>query len=370
MPINRHLRLGALCLLSAALLSGAMVQAELPFSAREAQFGGKPHIELAQQVLHQPVSVPLTSDEVELMIWNLEHFSDGKGDWTGKTIEASKGQSKHAAALIDSIGPDILMIFEIENREMVDRLTSSLTKKFSYAWITNFGSDLGKPVTQNIALFSRYALKGVREIDFEALTGPGRPPRGLLSFFLQLDEKHRLLVYAVHLKANVGDQQAAMIRRWNAMRLIALDAKTVRAEHPDYEWEVVVCGDMNTDPESKEFVKDPTLQPLLSVGFIDPWLGGDAQANVTHPVRAGSPYQHSAIAFDRFVFSADLSRDPWRAETPRAVHRGVGIADANLKPGVTAEHISDHYPVLMKIQRNRPPVPAEPLVPEAPSTPP
>jgi endonuclease/exonuclease/phosphatase family metal-dependent hydrolase len=195
-------------------------------------------------------------------------------------------------------------------------------------------------------------LGHLKEIDFgdlqrqEGLTLA--PPRGLLRFSLELEPSRYLLVYVVHLKSNWGDRGANYEKRAKAMEIAAEDLRRFLADREADEWEVLVVGDMNTDPDEERFKEDRTLEPFDS--FIDLWQGRPIAERTTLPTKYGDPnLEFPPICFDRVLVSPALRDPPWIAADPVAVSVGVETADVFAKPGTTLDIVSDHFPVYVDL---------------------
>jgi len=340
----------------ATCLGLLVVSTAVPESALRAHldlsFSGKPLIEKPVTVADRAAHAAPPGSRIRLCTYNIQHFTDGHDDWVDKTAAQSRAQARHAAALISRIDPDLIFIQEIENARVLKWLNAAMAKPYPLAYITDFGSEVGRDVSLNIALLSRLPVKGVREIDFGGLVGEGRPPRGFLSGFIALGGVHRLLVYGVHLKANVGERGANYAKRWNALRILRADAERLRKRYESYVWEVVVMGDMNVDPDSPDFGDDPTFQPLID--WVDLWLGRPIETRTTIPPRGqGEERRFSPQGFDRFIVSNELVREPWLGVVPKVVSVGVDTENRDTVPGESRSHISDHFPVYMDVLRHR-----------------
>ena len=223
-----------------------------------------------------------------------------------------------------------------------------MAKPYPFACITRFGSG-NEARLLNIGVLSRVPIAGLRELDFSAMKGQGRPPRGALNFYLDLGDGRRLLVYGVHLKSNFGNRYKNISQRINALDLVRKDAEAIRRKNPDITWEVLVLGDMNVDPDAPEFERDPTLRPLKD--WVDLWHGRPLAERITLPTRYGDPaLVFPPATFDRFVVSPELREKPWVAGAPGVIQEGVDTQNVLTLPG-EKNHVSDHYPVWVDVVR-------------------
>lgn len=335
-----------LAILGAALLAALLVSIRRP--DRPLPFYGRPLIQQPCTVRREPCDTIQAADRIRIATYNLQDFTDGVDDGTDRTTERAEHHARLAALIIAEMDPDVLVLQEIENANALSLLLEKLHYSYPLAYLTDFGEQGGRPL--NIAVVSRIPLADLRELDFAGLSGPGRPPRGVLSFTLELDPGRRLLVYAVHLKSNFGDPWKNRSKRYHALRLIRRDACRFVRRHPQYAWETMLLGDMNVDPELPQFARDCSLRPVHD--WIDLWRGVPPGERVTLPTRHGDPeMEFPPAAFDRFIVSPQLVRSPWTAAVPHVLRRGVDTGNVFAAGGDNDIHVSDHYPVFLDLHR-------------------
>jgi endonuclease/exonuclease/phosphatase family metal-dependent hydrolase len=316
-------------------------------AAEEFELMGRPRIQAPVRAVWSTRGLQAPESHLRICTYNIENFTDGLHGDT-RPVAGAKRQARRAAGILQEIQPGIVVIQEIENFKALKMLNQYLDPPFPIGYVTRFAEDRKEKEKLNIAVLSRYPLQGVREIDFSPLEGDGRPPRGALSFYVELGRRHKLLVYAVHLKSNWGERDRNRAKRRHAMTLLRADAESVLKRYPDFRWEVMITGDMNVDPDAPAFEDDPTLSPFSD--WIDLWHGQPAESRVTLPTRHGDPMREfPPVAFDRFVVSQELSRPPWVAALPRALPKGVDTRDVRAEPGRSLFHVSDHYPVYLDL---------------------
>lgn len=287
-------------------------------------------------------------ERIRVAFYNIENFSDGEGDGADRTPERVTAQARDAAELIDEIQPDILFLAEIENAQALRILNTSLAKPFPFGWIARFGVEDGQTEKLHAALLSRFAPDEVVELDFGAMQGGGRPPRGALRAVFDLGDGHHLAAYTVHLKSNYGYRPRNMYKRKHALQPIAADARELKKQK-GARWEILLLGDFNVDPESPEFEDDWSLAPLR--GWADLWRGTPLDARTTVPTRYGDPEREFPPAcFDRIFAAGDATNAPWRVSAPAVLQRGVHTKNVNVLPG-DAGHVSDHHPVWVDLVR-------------------
>lgn len=288
-------------------------------------------------------------DRVRVASYNIENFSDGFGDGGERTPERVRSQSSLAASFIDEIDPHVIVLMEIENAKSLKILNDALKKPFPLAYVTKLGDGSDDEQKLNLAVLSRIPVEQVTETDFGPLRGPGRPTRGILRTVVALDPERRLAIYSLHLKSNFGNRQRNIAQRTYTTQKVRDDAEALRAAQPQYQWEMIVAGDMNIDPELPEFQGDTSLKPLA--GWRDLWVGRPIHERTTVPTRFGdSNLEFPPAAFDRILTSADLGVAPWVAGEAQVLPKGVFSRDVNSLPGDNG-HVSDHYPVWVDLTR-------------------
>lgn len=288
-------------------------------------------------------------DRLRVAFYNIENFTDGVNDGPDRTEALVEAHATGAAALLDEVNADIVLISEIENEATLNRLNKALAKPFPFGWVTHFGDSSDQVNKLNIALLSRLPAVELLELDFAPLTGKGRPTRGSLRASFDLGEEHRLVVYGVHLKSNFGYRPRNVAQREHALEIVTADAKAVQ-EDASVKWEVLLLGDFNVDPAAPEFAGDPSLRPLR--GWVDLWRGKPQHERITIPTRYGDPeLEFPPATFDRIYAAGDLTQAPWMLDQPGVLPRGVNTKQVSVKPGEDG-HISDHYPVWVDVERD------------------
>jgi len=316
----------------------------LPGHGELLSFTGRVDIDKPVRVFYDKEEMQVSGPRIRVSSYNVEQFSDGVND--GDRTRYGAGRQAHlAAGIVEEFNPDILVLQEIENEKALCIFNLAFGRPYPLGYITRFDRESCR---LNIAVLSRIPLKGVRELDFSGLKGDGRPPRGVLSFYVPLSARRVLLVYVVHLKSNWGDREKNESKRYNALKLITEDLRGLRVRYPQYTWETMIIGDMNVDPEGKNFRRDPSLEPLRS--WIDLWSGIPLKDRLTLPTRFGDPQrQFPPVTFDRIFVTRELRELPWRTRRPRVLQKGVDTKDINAVGGKSKTHASDHYPVYVDV---------------------
>lgn len=302
----------------------------------------------ASEVAADWTAVQPVGSRLRLATYNIQDFQDGINDGTNRTPERAARHAELAADIIAEINPDVLVLQEMEGPGAVALLQTRLPRPYPLAYVTDFSNQGNRPL--NIGVLSRVPILGVRTVDFGLTEGPGRPPRGALSFVVPLDDERRMLVYGVHLKSNFGDATRNPSKRYHVLNVIAEDAVLTRRLFPQYLWEAVILGDMNVDPDDPQFADDPSLKPLAE--WHDLWRGRPLPERVTVPTRYGDPaLEFPPCAFDRVFASPEMIEAPWVIGAPISLQRGVDTQNVFTVGGENDIHVSDHYPVYMDIER-------------------
>ena len=333
----------------ATALAGAFLGASASFAADSAPSSGlvstgEPLVEALIPVILSPSAPPIPTNRFRVATYNLENFSDGFKDGEGRTPEKARNQAADAAKILGKINPDLLMLEEIENSTSLGLLNDAMAAPFSFGYVTRFGTRTGRTTEHNIAVLSRLRLENVREVDFGPMRGAGTPPRGFLSFEVDLGGQRRLMVFAVHLKSNYGEAAKNRFQRQKALEFVRARADEIRKERPDVQWETLLVGDFNVDPTQDQFKDDPTLKAVSD--WLDLWAGRPAEERDTCPNRKGDPTRDFPPAtFDRMFVSKELTSTPWKVSPLTRLKEGVDTNDMNTLPGTGKGHVSDHYPV-------------------------
>lgn len=290
-------------------------------------------------------------DRLRIASYNLENFADGINDGPQRAEIAIRRQALAAATLIDKIAPDILVLQEVENEGALTWLNRYLETPYPLAFVTRFST--GREVVKlNLAVLSRVPVGGAQEIDFGPLRGryPVYPPRGTLRFTVDLGEGGHLLGYVVHLKSNWGGSRRNAEKRQLALDILREDIDTFLADRHVDRWEVVILGDMNTDPDAERFSDDDSLLPFDD--YLDLWRGRGIEERTTVPTRHGDPHlSFPPACFDRMIVSPSLAVRPWTVGDPVAVKEGVYLKDVYAPAGSVSGYASDHYPIYADLRK-------------------
>jgi endonuclease/exonuclease/phosphatase family metal-dependent hydrolase len=301
---------------------------------------------------------PPAFDRLRIATYNLEHYTDARGDGPERTPERLDAHARDAARIISEASPDILFLQEIENARALEALNAHLKRPYAHVYATDLRRSSGGRDKLNLAMLSRIPPRRVRQLGFHALDGAGRPARGAQSATFDLPDGSMLLLYNLHLKSNYGEAPRNQAQRAIALHHVGADAVSQTYRHHPRPTATLVLGDTNVDPDSEAFADDPSLEPLAGA-FVDLWRGRPLDERTTIPTRlsADTNMIFPPAAFDRVFASKNLvGPGPWRVAPPKVLQKGTVTRDNEVKPG-TEGHVSDHYLVYVDLQLAAPPPP-------------
>lgn len=301
------------------------------------------------------VPAPAVPDRIRVATYNIERFTDARGDGPERTPERFVAQARGAAEIIAEADPDILLLQEIENARVLIFLNEQFETPYPYIYVTDLRRSSGPRDPLNLGMLSRLKPRRVRQLGFHALQGAGSPTRGTMGAVFDLGFDATLMTYNLHLKSNFGEAARNQAQRAIALHLIGADIVSESYRNFPRSTSTLVLGDTNVDPDSEAFSADPSLEPLAG-SFADLWLGRPLEERTTIPSRqageGGDPFLvFPPSAFDRVFASKNLVENgPWRVSPPTSIQRGTDTANNLTKPGVDG-HVSDHYLVYVDLTR-------------------
>lgn len=129
-------------------------------------------------------------------------------------------------------------------------------------------------------------------------------PRGYAFAVVDAGEQGLVACFCVHLKSNYGATKPE-IRRQNALkREIATTqlvdiAKKIKTRDGRTVTHIVVAGDFNMDPFSKQFADEKTCATLVDAGFVNCFEGVPLSQRGTHPGTGRFPASTLDFVFHR-----------------------------------------------------------------------
>ena len=237
------------------------------------------------------VAASAPAEDFTVATWNVKNFPSGIYGRRAEP-EVEKRKINFAAAAINRINPDVLMLQEVRDFDTCSRLAALLGPADYHVAICSRFKDMAGIVTfQQVAILAnRKAVSAFAE-EWKP-EGSVTPPRGFVFASFNIDEK-LVAFYSAHLKSNrtsgsreLGHQMNVLKRELSAEQLV----KHVEAAHVQIPFAGVVIGaDMNTNRENPLFVSEKTLDALVAAGFKDSFTGMAANRRVTWPGKSGYP---------------------------------------------------------------------------------
>jgi endonuclease/exonuclease/phosphatase family metal-dependent hydrolase len=319
-----------------------------------------------------------------IMTWNVHNLFDGKDDGyeydeflqsAGWSQEKYMSRIYNISAAIGKLAPmpDVLMLEEIESSVILDDLSKTLSK--GYSW-SHFANNPG--AAAGLGILSRLPLT---EAKTHSITIDGETtPRPVLEAKIQTEEGS-LILFVCHWKSKIGGDDVTENVRKSSARVILRRIREINEEEPDTG--IIIAGDLNENhnefyrqganaicaliPDDPYCVKlsnvnvegqkdyliisgnkppVPVNFPLGSVVLFSPWI---------RELENGSySYKHNWETIDHFLISGHFfNNSGWEYEkvlianfAPFAGSDGIPIP-YNSKTGLG---MSDHLPLLLTIR--------------------
>lgn len=265
----------------------------------------------------QPASEPpkpAGPAQIRIVAWNLEWFPGHKPN---PTPEAQAEQMAAAKAALAEIKPDVLLMEEIRDWESAAELCTALPGVEVHV-VSAF-----QPRPQNQVVASRFAADSTWSESWQA--DAAAPPRGYSFAAVELPGHRFLLIYALHLKSNLGDLAENIAMRQEATKQLLNHAQEMLAIYSQRgPSAVVIGGDMNTALDDPKFKDEQSLAALIKAGFHWAHEGVPFAERATIPAKNG----FADNCFDH-IFTA-----------------GLGKPTATV---ISYPAISDHNPVVLEV---------------------
>ncbi|MGI9089306.1 MAG: endonuclease/exonuclease/phosphatase family protein [Chthoniobacterales bacterium] len=261
------------------------------------------------------------SQSIRIAYWNIKWFPGGRPN-AYQREEAKQIRSVHHD--IDSLGADIIGLEEVRDFENAGLAVQPLPG-FKVDVCSNFPPRTGQTDTQQIAITSR--LQPLSAWAESWNTGNAiTPPRGFAFAAYELPAHRLLLVYAVHLKSNLGELVENIAIRQESIRQLLAHMESMRAAYGKLgaiTW--VVGGDFNTAPDDPRFQGEKTSATLLGDGFRWAW----ANIPLAQRLTMQRDQRYPIGSFDHIFY------------------RGAGLTSAEVLP--TSPHSSDHRAIRVEL---------------------
>lgn len=284
--------------------------------------------QLLTGVLARPEELPLVQEFriASYNAWNL--FGEGPDVHSARASDpASDEQLDALAEMILGLRADAIAFQEVQNEKVLAALFRERVNPKIKDALHRFSSFVCIPARDprgiNVALATRLAVRS--SVTFhDREFGPSdddavRFSRDLLGVELFATREYRFLMFVAHLKSKMGGEQAAGKRRIEANEVRTILQEPQLGGNPYLDQDLVLCGDMNDDPDSEvvRTLKEgagPGAKPLRDVL-------GDLRSYPTH-----TKYKKTRLDY--------ILASPTIEIAGPAVHTDEPAAAA-----------SDHYPV-------------------------
>ncbi len=266
----------------------------------------------------QPGSVAAGNRTITVAFWNIQWFPGGHPNPT--SMEETR-QTGMVHADMAKLGPvDVIGMEEVRNFEQAGVAVKPLAG-FKVDVCANFPPREGQTEAQEVAIASRLQPLSAWAELWQA-NGTIVPPRGFAFAAYQISPHQLLMVYALHLKSNLGNSQENVSMREESMRQLRSHMDAMQAAYGklgNIAW--VVGGDFNTSMEDKQFAAEKTLRGWIDNGFSWSWKDIQPSARVSLPSGKGFP----ATCFDHIFCRGATIRKAWvvNTSTQSSDHRPV-----------------------------------------------
>jgi endonuclease/exonuclease/phosphatase family metal-dependent hydrolase len=138
------------------------------------------------------------------------------------------------------------------------------------------------------------------------------PPRGFAFAAYQTSPRQVLLVYAVHLKSNVGESRENVSMREESAKQLRSHMEAMQAAYGklgNVAW--VIGGDFNTSMDDNQFAAEKTLRGWIENGFGWSWKNMPLSSRVSLPPAKEFP----PTCFDHIFCKGATIRKAWVVNT-------------------------------------------------------
>ncbi len=242
---------------------------------------------------------------VTIAFWNIQWFPGGRPNPT-RAEEVLQTNMVHAD--IARLNPDVLGMEEVRNFAQAGVAVQPL-RGFKVDVCANFPPREGQTEAQEVAIASRLRPLSAWAEEWKP-NGALVPPRGFAFAAYEIAPRQLLLVYAVHLKSNLGDIRENVPIREESVRQLRSHIDAMQAAYAKLgNVAFVIGGDWNTSFEDTKFVAEKTLRNLIESGFAWCWKNMSPSARVTLPPAKG----FAPATFDHIFVRGATIRKAWVA---------------------------------------------------------
>ena len=262
---------------------------------------------------------------IRIATWNMRNFPSGSYNLRHPDLEP--GRIRQAAAVVQEIQPDVLVLQEIRDDETCQRLAaeSGLTN-LAVAVCSQFRDEFGVVSFQQLAILTRLPVVSAWAERWKAESNVS-PPRGFVSAIVRWNGA-KVAVYGVHMKSNLviagGEKEAQLniLRREVSARQLLAHLTHGQTNEQLRAMHAVVAGDFNTNRDNPLFVSECTLDVFEVGGFTNCFRGLAPEQRVTYL----SDGRYPPATFDYVLFKGMvLGHGPKLVETSISDHAAVWV---------------------------------------------
>jgi endonuclease/exonuclease/phosphatase family metal-dependent hydrolase len=216
--------------------------------------------QLLTGVLARPEELPRVQEFriASYNAWNL--FGEAPDVYSARPSDAASDEQLDALAkMILSLQADAIAFQEVQNEKVLAALfrerVNPKIKDTPYRFTTFVCIPARDPRGINVALATRLAVRA--SVTFhDREFGPAddravRFSRDLLGVELFATPEYRFLMFVAHLKSKMGGDEATGKRRVEANEIRTILQDPQMGGNPYLDQDLVLCGDMNDDPDSE-----------------------------------------------------------------------------------------------------------------------
>lgn len=223
---------------------------------------------------------------------------------------------------------DVIGMAEVRNFEQAGVAVKPLAG-FKVDVCANFPPREGMNEAQEVAIASR--LQPISAwAELWKPSGGVLPPRGFAFAAYELTPRKLLLVYAVHLKSNLGNIKENIAMRQESIAQLHSHMEAMQNAYENLgsiTW--IIGGDFNTSLNDQQFASETTLRGLMDKGFEWNWRGVPISARITLPPTGDFP----PACFDHIFVRGGNIRKAWVVFTsPQSSDHRPAMATIDLPP--------------------------------------
>jgi endonuclease/exonuclease/phosphatase family metal-dependent hydrolase len=250
-----------------------------PFPSRSATPAGSWPFPSRSSTPAAPGTARSPSNILTVAFWNIEWFP-GRGPEPANGAELSQTNAVHAE--MSRIDADIIGMEEVRDFASAALAVQPL-KGFKVDVCANFPPREGQAHAQEVAIASRLQPLSAWAEKWKS-AGPLTPPRGFAFAAYQVAPRHLALVYAVHLKSNLGEVSEDIPVRQESIRQLRSHIDAMEKAYSgvgSITW--IIGGDFNTSMDDPQFAQETSMRDLMAAGFSWGWQNAKPWERVTHP---------------------------------------------------------------------------------------